>query len=198
VRYRIVAALIFLVALVGAKAALGTASPDTDAAIATSLTAQPTSTPPSTAPWDISGTIRQMNGDFWEIQGYAIRVTGSTQVTGDVPSNGVFIRAQGTVDSDGTWQATRIWVGVATTPTASTTQESASPLAPPTPTVTATARSTPSPTSTATPKPSATATTRPSTPSPVPPTATRSTATAHNTSPTAPTPAPHSHPGHHK
>ena len=197
-RYRVVAAVIFFVAVLGAKVALGVGSSETAAAVATPLATLPTSTPDSTSPWDISGTIQQMNGEFWEIQGFAIRVTSSTEVTGDVPSNGVFVRAQGTVDSDGIWQAGRVWVGSATTPVATSPTDTTLPATP-----TASATATPSPTATATPKPLATSTPRNGKPASLPPTAT-ATSVAQKSPPLAPAPSspapppPRAHPGHGK
>lgn len=196
--YRVIAAVMFIVAVVGAKAALGVGSSETAAAVATPLAALPTSTPDSTSPWDISGTIQQMNGEFWEIQGFAIRVSNATEVTGDVPSNGVFVRAQGTVDSDGIWQAGRIWVGSATTPVATNPTDTTLPTTP-----TASATATPSPTATATPKPLATSNPGNGTPATSPPTAT-ATNVAQKSPPPAPapsSPAPPpkgAHPGHGK
>ncbi len=67
--------------------------------------------------WDIAGTIQQINGEFWTIEGFVVRVTVETQVVGDVPTIGTFARAQGIVVADGTWLATSIQVGSATTPT---------------------------------------------------------------------------------
>ena len=204
--YRVVAAVMFIVAVVGAKAALGMGSSDTAAAVATPLATLPASTPDSTSPWDISGTIQQMNGEFWEIQGFAIRVTSTTEVTGDVPSNGVFVRAQGTVDSDGIWQAGRVWVGSATTPVATNPTDTTLPaaaMASATATPTPSASATVSPTASATPKADATSTRGHSRPATSPPTAT-ATNVARKVAPPAPAPSrptplpPHAHPGHGK
>lgn len=194
-RYRVVAAVIFFVAIVGAKVALGVGSSETAAAVATPLATLPTSTPDSASPWDISGRIQQMNGEFWEIQGFAIRVSNATEVTGDVPSNGVFVRAQGTVDSEGIWQAGRVWVGSATTPVATNPTETTVPTGP---TAAATLTPTPSPTVSATPEPLATSTPGNSTPAPSPPTVT-ATSVAQKSPPPAPAPPPpRAHPGHGK
>lgn len=103
------------------------------------------STPAATpGDWSIAGTIEQMNGEFWDVQGFVFRVTDATGVTGDVPAVGGDASATGTVLPDGTWQATAITVGQSAssspTPTASPTDTATSiPTAVPTDVSTATA-----------------------------------------------------------
>jgi hypothetical protein len=109
-----------------------------------------------TSDWDITGQIQEMNGQFWDIQGFVVKVTASTSVVGVVPSVGEYASATGTVAPDGTWLASAIQVGdtLASIPTATTT-----------PTNTAVPTATPTATSTSTAQPTAT-------PSAVPPTPT--------------------------
>jgi hypothetical protein len=98
----------------------------------------------STSDWSIGGTLQQINGEFWTVQGFVFRVTSSTQIDGDLPSIGTDVQAEGTVEADGTWLATHIQIQPATT-------------------------ATPVPTDTATPTPLTTATSPPTVPpSPVP------------------------------
>jgi hypothetical protein len=61
--------------------------------------------------WDVAGMIEQMNGEFWDVQGFVFRVTAATKVQGDVPSVGTYATASGVVLADGTWQATVVTVG---------------------------------------------------------------------------------------
>lgn len=147
--------------------------------------------------WNLSGTIQEMNGEFWDIQGFVVQVTTSTHISGVVPSVGSYVHATGVVQPDGTWLATVIHIGnqpessedisptatvtgtvtvtatstATTTPVATETEE-------PTEAATATGTATPPPSSTVTPSASAT---------PIPPTATTvpPTATETPSSPTA-------------
>jgi len=165
VRIRLVAAAVFVGAAIAAKVLTATTGITSAAdapglASAAALFGTPTASP---APWNIAGTIQQMNGQFWEIQGFAVRVTPSTRVTGDVPSVGVYARAVGTVDSAGTWTATQVWVGQAATeptstpvPTEQTFPATATPTDPAVPTVASSPTDTPSPAATVTPLPTAT------------------------------------------
>ncbi len=119
--------------------------------------------PAAASDWNISGQIQQMNGQFWLIQGFSVRVTDATSVTGALPTVGTFARAQGTVGSDGTWQATSIQVGDAAemSPTATVTPSSLSDAS-----ATATPEATDTPTATIVPPtqaPTATSTTPPRT-----------------------------------
>lgn len=75
---------------------------------------------PTDREWSLSGPIQSMNGEFWSVQGFVIRVTGSTQIIGDLPSIGSVVSARGTVLADGTWLATELRIGQAT-PTPSPT-----------------------------------------------------------------------------
>jgi hypothetical protein len=106
-------------------------------------------TPVPSNAWDISGTIQQMTGQSWAVQGFIFEVTPATKVSGDVPSIGTFVHALGTAGPDGTWVATDVSVGSAavsspmTQPAATSTPFPASPpvatTAPPTPTAQLTA-----------------------------------------------------------
>jgi hypothetical protein len=95
------------------------------------------------ADWEISGTLQSMNGQFWNVQGFAIRVVDTTTVSGGIPTIGENVSASGVVLPDGTWVAKRVTVGPTATASATGT---------PTPTTTplATVTSTPVMTSTAT------------------------------------------------
>ncbi|HUX85883.1 MAG TPA: DUF5666 domain-containing protein [Chloroflexota bacterium] len=99
--------------------------------------------------WHIAGTIQMMNGEFWDVQGFVIQVTGTTKITGDLPSIGTSVDATGNVQPDGTWLATSVSVGQ-TVPMAESPTSS--------PTSTPPSTSTPVPTATATPVATATAT----------------------------------------
>src|SRR5258708_1643167 len=74
--------LIVLVALaLGARGALAAPAPTGD-----STTSAQSGLPRSD--WEISGTIEAMNGQFWNIQGFSIRVNDTTAVTGGIPTVG--------------------------------------------------------------------------------------------------------------
>lgn len=103
--------------------------------------------------WNIAGTIQAMNGEFWNVQGFAVRVDSTTRIIGDLPSIGSYVEAKGTVQSDGTWLATELHVGHANavpaeTATGTPVPEHSLPTAIQTATVTSTA--TPTATSTTT------------------------------------------------
>jgi hypothetical protein len=63
--------------------------------------------------WNIAGAITQMNGDSWAIQGFIIRIDRSTEIDGDLPSIGTYTEAEGIVQPDTTWLATRVRLGAA-------------------------------------------------------------------------------------
>jgi hypothetical protein len=99
----------------------------------------------STSDWSIGGTLQQINGEFWTVQGFVFRVTSSTQIDGDLPSIGTEVQAEGTVEADGTWLATHIQIQPLTTSTPAPTEAAAPtplatatplPTAPPTPVLT--------------------------------------------------------------
>ncbi|MGH2460188.1 MAG: DUF5666 domain-containing protein [Chloroflexota bacterium] len=119
----------------------------TESAGATANAIVATATLPPDRSWNIAGTIQAMNGEFWNVQGFAILVTDDTQITGDLPTVGSYVRAGGVVQSDGTWLTTNLHVGQAS--------GTATPTAAPTDT------STPLPTATAIPSATATPTTTP-------------------------------------
>ena len=151
----VVALTIVAIALVARVAVFGHGN-RTEAAVASIE-------PAAASDWNISGQIQQMNGQFWMIQGFSVRVTDATRVTGALPTVGTFARAQGTVGSDGTWQATSIQVGDAAemSPTATVTPSSLSDAS-----ATATPEATDTPTATIVPStqaPTATSTTSPRT-----------------------------------
>ncbi len=123
--------------IVGSQAVFASSS---NASLATTAAA-PTTSPDRN--WSISGTIQAMNGEFWNIQGFAIRVTSVTHISGDLPTIGSFVRAQGTVQPDGTWLATDVHIG--------SDSLSATPTSVPTSTSTPTPTPTAQPTATATP-----------------------------------------------
>jgi len=64
----------------------------------------------SASDWNIKGQIKEMNGTFWLIDGFSIQVNDDTRISGVVPIVGTFAAADGVVESDGTWLATRIRV----------------------------------------------------------------------------------------
>jgi hypothetical protein len=75
-----------------------------------------------TAPdWNISGTLQALNGQFWDVQGFTFRVNANTKVSGDTPSIGDFVSAEGVVLPDGSWLATAVRLRRANTPTATST-----------------------------------------------------------------------------
>jgi hypothetical protein len=156
-RFTIIAAIIVIAMLVLANLApIGRAS-RTEAAFA-SVNDGPSSD------WSISGQIQEMNGNFWVIQGFSIRVNDDTRVSGVIPTIGAFAAAEGIVQADATWLATRIRVSDRDDFT-------------PTPVDTATVTATSSETVTSTPTPTSTTTvvgTVSQTPTPTPtPTSTR-------------------------
>lgn len=148
-QFAIFAALTLGLFLIG-RATLAAASPQGAADNPSLATA--TSTP--VGQWNVAGQIEQMNGEYWNVQGFVFRVTASTSVQGDVPSVGVYASATGTVLPDGSWLATAVVVGhgapSTTTPTETPTS---TPTVSPTPTV--------APSHTPLPMPTATATTTP-------------------------------------
>jgi len=102
-RFTIIATVIVIAMLVFANLApIGRAS-HTEAAFA-SVNDGPSSD------WSISGQIQEMNGNFWVIQGFSIRVNDDTRVSGVIPTIGAFAAAEGIVQTDATWLATRIRV----------------------------------------------------------------------------------------
>lgn len=124
--------------IVGSQAVFAsTESTGTTATIATA-----TATVPPDRSWNIAGTIQAMNGEFWNVQGFAIRVTADTRITGDLPTIGSYVRAAGVVQADGTWLTTDLQVGrdsATATPTSAPTDTStATPTASATPSATAT------------------------------------------------------------
>ena len=164
-RFAIIAA-ISVIALVGVLKIVhfGTAS-RTEAAVA------PLDSAPS-SDWNISGRIQEMNGNFWVIQGFSIRVNDDTRVSGIIPTVGAFAAAEGIVQPDATWLATRIRVSdqeitstPVNSPTATPTEHGTVPnTATPTATATATGTIPNTPTPTMTPTPTATEPTRTATP----------------------------------
>ena len=98
--------------------------------------------------WNIAGTIQAMNGEFWNVQGFAIRVTSDTRIIGDLPTIGEYVQASGVVQSDGTWLATDLHIGHDSPTATPTSQPSNTSTA--TPTNTATVTATPSATATPT------------------------------------------------
>jgi hypothetical protein len=112
--------------------------------------------------WNVAGTIEQMNGEFWNVQGFVFRVTAATKVRGDVPSVGTYASATGIVLPDGSWQATAVTVGQApATPAGSATPSVTDTPIAPTPT------STPVPTTLPPASPTVTVPSSPPTPAPV-------------------------------
>jgi hypothetical protein len=127
-------------------AATAAASPDR---VPTPTAAAPTSTPTalSDSQWHIGGVIQAINGQFWTVAGFVVRVNSQTRIESSEPlSTGVAIQVWGIVEPDGTWQATLIRLDSPDTPTPTSTP---TPSATPTPTNTATA----TPTVTVTPRP---------------------------------------------
>jgi Domain of unknown function (DUF5666) len=143
-KIRLLALLVAAALIVGVRSV--SASPSLISTGAPAPDSQPSPTATSSA-WNIAGTIQQMNGEFWTLQGFVFRVTAATRIDGDVPSIGTFAAAQGTVGADGTWLATVIKVGSAATPTTT-----------PPPTATALPTATPPPSPLPSPSPTSTAT----------------------------------------
>jgi hypothetical protein len=130
--------------IIGAVAMLGLGARGALAASAPVTPPQATVTTGSQhADWEISGTLQAMNGQFWIVQGFAIRVVDSTTVSGGIPTVGEIVSASGIVLPDGTWVAKLVTVGSTATATATGTPTS-------TTTPLATATSTPVMTATAT------------------------------------------------
>jgi hypothetical protein len=161
-RFAIIVALSAIALVVLAKVSTLGHAAATEAAV-TSLESAPASD------WNISGSIQQMNGQFWSIQGFSIMVNNDTRVTGGVPTIGAFADAEGIVEPGGGWLATRITVHgnddqtptpvVSTTPTATVTPAGTTPDSPTaTSTVVGTVSETPTATATATTVPAATQT----------------------------------------
>lgn len=135
--------------VVGSQAVFASTDGTHASDVASTATATPTATAHPDQDWNIAGTIKAMNGEFWNVQGFAIRVTSDTRVTGDLPTIGGYVQASGVVQSDGTWLATDLQVGhdsPTATPTSQPTSTSTATL-----TATATAPPNPSATPTATP-----------------------------------------------
>src|SRR5258708_13947847 len=66
--------------------------------------ALPSAEQSTSSDWNISGDIQQMNGQFWMVQGFLVKVTDATHASGDVPSIGVSASATGIVLGAGTSQ----------------------------------------------------------------------------------------------
>lgn len=121
------------------------------------LTITPTSTTQTNdRAWNVAGKIRQMNGSFWNVEGFVFQVTDTTAVQGDIPTVGSSVTARGIVRPDGTWEATDVTVGVIPTKTATSVPTATATTSP-------TATSTTVPTVTPAPPLPPTATTRPPT-----------------------------------
>ncbi|HLZ07664.1 MAG TPA: DUF5666 domain-containing protein, partial [Chloroflexota bacterium] len=137
-RFTIIAVVSVIALLVVARMAnIGSAS-RTEAAVASLDSA-------TSNDWSISGRIQEMNGNFWLVQGFSIRVNDNTQISGVIPTVGTFAMAEGIVQPDSTWLATQIQVTdhEELTPTPTATGAVAAPNTPtPTSTATATATST--------------------------------------------------------
>jgi hypothetical protein len=115
----------------------------------------PTTTPAPNEPWKLDGTIQAMNGQFWTVQGFVIRVTDATRIDSSVPLViGMQIHAAGTIASDATWLATHIWTDH--DDKTATTTATATPTSTLTATPVSTATSTPTPTATPTNSPTVT------------------------------------------
>lgn len=134
--------------IVGSQAVFASTDGPHSSVVLATATATPTATAHPNQGWNIAGTIQAMNGEFWNVQGFAIRVTSDTRITGDLPTIGDYVQASGVVQSDGTWLATDLHVGhdsPTATPTSQPTSTSTN-----TATLTATATATPSPSATPT------------------------------------------------
>jgi hypothetical protein len=156
-RSRILFYVILAVAglIVGGHAVLASADPPPGS------TPIPTSTVTAERGWHVTGVIQSMNGEFWNIQGSAVRVTTTTHIVGDLPVVGSYVEAQGIVKPDGTRLVTELRVGrtpskaaamspVTAASTPSTVADRETPVPSPTPTVTPTVTPTQSLLSTAT------------------------------------------------
>ena len=157
--------LLAIALLVGVTTAMASPGPALFTESEPTSTSAPTTTPVPNEPWQLDGTIQAMNGQFWTVQGFVIRVTDATRIDSSVPLViGTQIHAVGTIASDATWLATHIWTdrdATTSTPTATTTPmntPTATPIDTTTSTSTATATATPTaiPTSTPTVTPQAT------------------------------------------
>jgi hypothetical protein len=124
--------LVLTVATVGLGARAALAAP-----AASPQSAESQSSSAASSDWSISGTLQAINGQNWDVQGFAIRVDSATTVTGGVPIVGSFVSATGRVLPGGTWLATTVQIGVSSSPTATST---------PTATATPVPTSTPTPT----------------------------------------------------
>lgn len=96
---RIIAGLAAIIVLVGVSRASANPAP-----------LAPRAAADNQGPWHIQGPISAMNGEFWDVGGFVIRVASSTRVTGGVPAIGTPIGASGIVQPDGTWLATDVEV----------------------------------------------------------------------------------------
>lgn len=160
-----VAAFVALALGISAVASALGSSPTAESSAARAI---PYVTTTDREPWEIVGSIQQMNGEFWTVEGFVFRVTSATRAEGEVPSIGTIVRAKGIVQPDGTWLATEILIGnAATTPDA----PMPTPTQPPTATAEPTSTATPNPTDTPIPLPTRTATPKPinaAPPTPIP------------------------------
>src|SRR5579884_287224 len=125
----------------------------------------PTSTPTPTvvaraaAPWSIEGTIQAMNGQFWTVQGFVIRVTEDTRIDSTAPLTiGSQIHASGVVQPDGTWLTTHVWTDRDHQPAPPASTQTPTPTATGVAPATQTAAPTATPTFTTTPTPTVTVT----------------------------------------
>lgn len=122
-------------------------------------TSTPTATVRADAPWSLDGTIQAMNGQFWTVERFVIRVTEDTRIDSSTPlAIGDQIHASGTVQPDGTWLATHIWTGRGGHPSPPTSSPTSTGTATPTPMVTPTATATSTASATPTTTPTATPT----------------------------------------
>ncbi|HVC32254.1 MAG TPA: DUF5666 domain-containing protein [Chloroflexota bacterium] len=150
-RSRVIGYTILAVALlvVGAQAVFASA----DSAPTRALAITPTAATQG-QDWNIDGTIQAMNGEFWNIQGFAVRVDSTTPISGDLPAIGSYVQASGTVQADGTWLVKDLRVGHGSAAPTSTATSTAMPTDTPAPAaadVAATDESTPTATPTDTP-----------------------------------------------
>lgn len=152
-RIAIVATVAILLYVAGAPILAAASASRTGADTLPMAVTPTTTTQTADRTWNVTGKIRQMNGSFWNVEGFVFQVTGTTAVQGDVPTVGSSVTARGIVRPDGTWEATDVTVGVVPTGTATSV---------PTATQTTAATTTPTtvPTATTAP-PASTATTQP-------------------------------------
>lgn len=146
--------------VVGISTAMASPGPGLLSDSTPTSTATPTATARADAPWTIEGTIQAMNGQFWTVQGFVIRVTADTQIDSSSPlAIGDRIHASGIVQPDGTWLATHVWTDNGRQPTPPASTQTPTPASTGTATVTQT--STPTVTSTITATPTVTITVTP-------------------------------------